>query len=112
MTPQRLAYAMASRVLRERQRIARKLFEISNDSDFESVPRRLEEYAEELMRNPSLPTPEPPASPPPSETQAPLFVEEPEDGLPGVHHLDDFAEGRALVQGSMHRRGLTGRLHR
>jgi hypothetical protein len=31
-----------------------------------------------------------------------------ESELPAVHHMDDFAEGAALVQGGMHRRAITG----
>ncbi|MGH3428493.1 MAG: hypothetical protein ACRDQZ_13150 [Mycobacteriales bacterium] len=31
-----------------------------------------------------------------------------DDPLPEVHHMDDFAEGQALIQGGMHRRAITG----
>lgn len=35
-------------------------------------------------------------------------ISESGDGLPPVRHMDDFEEGRALVQGARHRAGITG----
>ncbi|HTJ62112.1 MAG TPA: hypothetical protein VL333_13055 [Candidatus Saccharimonadales bacterium] len=109
MTAERLAYAMASRVLRERQRLARRLRVLLDDSG-ENLVSDLELLVAELFRSPSPTAPVERASPPP-ESAAPLFVAT-DDGLPEVHHMDDMVEGMALVQGGMHRRGLTGRLHR
>lgn len=45
------------------------------------------------------------ASVPPGEIRIENYTE---DELPPVHHMDDFAEGRALIQGGMHRRAITG----
>ena len=114
MTPERLAFAMASRVLRERQRLARRLREIAEqEGGHPEGWSRIDALASELERTPG------PVAPlsreradAPSEETAPLVIEEASDGLPAVHHIDDMREGIALVQGGMHRRGLTGRLHR
>lgn len=107
-----LARAVANSAKRERNRAVKALVD---RADIEMAEGHLQtasvllELVETLTSAATAAGTELQAAPPPAPSE-PEAIEEPvdPDDLPPVHHLDDFAEGQALVQGGMFRRAVVG----
>lgn len=99
MTAESLARAMAARLVRERRRLADSLDGLSAEVLEQGygpwIYDRLAGLAAEL-RPPKPVTVVNDTTPEPMEPAALDTAEV--DGLPAVHHLDDFAEGSAMIQ--------------
>lgn len=103
MTPTTLAAAIANAAKRERRRAARLLDDKADDllGRGDLAGAQLMSEMAESIRSADIPEPDRAmASADPTDAAEPA--------LPEVHHLDDFAEGVALVQGGGHRRGVVG----
>lgn len=107
MTPLRLAVVMSNRVLREHQRIGKRLVALCDAGDLDG----LRSYAASLLAAvPSMPSALIPDPTPPAEVvSAQAAQAEIDDGLPEVRHHDDFEQGVHMAIGT---RQLVRRLGR
>lgn len=105
-TVEQMARTTAATAKRERERCAKLLEDLAaaaRDKQKHQAAQALEIGALAIREETTALQPEGPKLV--ADTPAASLVE---DDLPAVHHMDDVEEGIAMVQGGMHRRGLTG----